>query len=56
MIILEVEKQEAVTEAERIPVCLDFDEDCEYVEDHLACWLYDMGKGMCPYCSSCEDK
>lgn len=33
----------------REPICRDKDEDCEDIEDYLGCWLYDMGKGCCPY-------
>lgn len=40
----------ATEELERIPVCSDLDEDCPTVPDHLACWLYDLGKGRCPWC------
>lgn len=44
----------AEDELKQIPLCQDLDEDCPDVEDHLACWLYDMGKGRCPFCSSCQ--
>jgi hypothetical protein len=33
----------------REPICKDRDEDCEDIEDHLGCWLYDMRQGRCPY-------
>jgi hypothetical protein len=33
----------------REPVCKDHDSDCEDIEDRIGCWLYDMGKGRCPY-------
>lgn len=34
------------------PTCADLDEDCPTMENPLKCWLYDMGRGRCPYCSS----
>lgn len=33
----------------REPICRDHDSDCEDIEDRVGCWLYDMGKGRCPY-------
>lgn len=36
-------------EPPREPICRDKDEDCEGMDDYLGCWLYDMGKGRCPY-------
>ncbi|SFQ82580.1 hypothetical protein SAMN03159489_05986 [Pseudomonas sp. NFPP07] len=33
----------------REPICKDCDEDCEEIQDHLGCWLYDMGQGRCLY-------
>jgi hypothetical protein len=32
-----------------VPVCRDFDEDCDDVADKVKCYLYDPAKGMCPY-------
>jgi hypothetical protein len=29
--------------------CTDYDEDCADLEDKVGCWLYDPGRGMCPY-------
>lgn len=51
-----IKESPAITEEElkKIPTCQDLDEDCPDVEDHLACWMYDMGKGRCPFCSSCR--
>lgn len=33
-----------------VPLCADLDEDCDDL-DHLNCFLYDPGKGRCPYLS-----
>lgn len=32
-----------------ITVCADLDADCHDIKDKTACWLYDCGKGICPY-------
>ena len=32
-----------------IPICSDKDEDCKFVVDKMACWLYDIPKGRCPF-------
>jgi len=60
MSAIEIEKYQAPlpapTNPERIPICSDLDDDCKSITDPLACWLYDMGKGLCPYCSSCKPK
>ena len=46
------EKENVIEEEFRkIQVCADLDEDCPDVECHLSCWLYDMGRGRCPYLS-----
>ncbi len=29
--------------------CKDHDEDCPGIRDKVACYLYDPGRGMCPY-------
>jgi len=47
-----VAEVDETTEALRkIPICEDLDEDCPDVECHLSCWLYDMGRGRCPFLS-----
>lgn len=51
-----LETAEECTELEKIPVCADLDEDCDDIEDHLNCWLYDIGRGRCPWCSMPEEK
>jgi len=28
---------------------MDFDEDCNEVENKLACWMSDVSKGVCPF-------
>lgn len=53
MNVQQAPKESTADEAwKKIPVCADLDEDCPEVTDHLACWLYDMGRGKCPFCSS----
>lgn len=32
-----------------IPVCRDLDDECPDVTCKTSCWLYDPGRGMCPY-------
>jgi hypothetical protein len=32
--------------------CVDHDEDCEDLQNKVACWLYAPEKGMCPYLRS----
>lgn len=32
-----------------IDCCADLDEDCEKVDDKLACARYDPSKGICPF-------
>lgn len=44
-----IETVEVEDACSREPVCLDKDEDCEDMENHLHCWMYDMGRGRCPY-------
>lgn len=56
MAIKTEEKPESCTAWDRILVCADLDEDCDEVVDHLACWMYDMGRGRCPWCSMPERK
>jgi hypothetical protein len=29
--------------------CSDHDEECEDIADKVNCWLYDPGRGMCPF-------
>lgn len=50
--LIEVEQLDHLTNEKLPPICADLDEDCPTLENHLACWLYDMGRGSCPYCSS----
>jgi len=40
-----------LSEAQRPPVCSDFDEDCDDIQDKVHCWLYDPAKGRCPFLS-----
>jgi hypothetical protein len=35
----------------RVPICSDLDVDCQLL-DHLRCYLYDPGKGRCPFLST----
>lgn len=32
--------------------CADYDDECPDVRDKVACYLYDPGRGMCPYLRS----
>lgn len=50
--LIEVQQLDDRTGEKLPPVCADLDEDCAAMENHLKCWLYDMGRGRCPYCSS----
>ena len=41
-------------ELQRMPprqcdTCSDHDEECVDVVDKVHCWLYDPGRGMCPF-------
>ncbi len=35
--------------AQSCTTCSDLDEDCDGVADKVHCWMYDPGRGMCPY-------
>lgn len=50
--LIEVEQLDDDTAEKLPPTCADLDEDCPTVGNHLGCWLYDMGRGRCPYCTS----
>lgn len=50
--MLELIEAIEVSDDQRSPTCADLDDDCPTVENPLKCWLYDMGRGRCPYCSS----
>lgn len=39
-----------------IRTCADCDEDCHDIENKVVCWLYDPGRGMCPYLRPHQDK
>jgi hypothetical protein len=43
------ELPEPVAKKEAQCTCADHDEDCPGLEDKVGCWLYDPGRGMCPY-------
>jgi len=32
-----------------VPLCSDYDEDCDDVPDKVHCYLYDPVRGYCPY-------
>lgn len=50
--MLELIEATEVQDEQLPPTCADLDEDCPTVENPLKCWLYDMGRGRCPHCSS----
>ena len=35
-----------------LPTCSDYDEECKDIKDKVKCYLYDPGRGMCPYLRS----
>lgn len=41
--------ERAARAQEKKCTCADHDEDCDDLEDKVGCWLYDPGRGMCPY-------
>lgn len=32
-----------------VPLCRDLDDECPDVACKTSCWLYDPGRGMCPF-------
>lgn len=41
--------REALETCDKCPDCDDRDEDCQSIEDKVACWLYAPERGMCPW-------
>ena len=37
------------TKNSAVIICSDYDDECQDIECHVTCWLYDPVKGMCPF-------
>lgn len=42
-------EQPALTTGAGASDCLDLDDECVDVKNHLACYLYDTTRGRCPF-------
>ena len=45
----QVEAEQKAAPPEQGRLCQDFDEDCDGVLDHAACYRYAPHRGICPY-------
>lgn len=48
-LLRQLASQEGLAFAQAAPTCKDLDDECSEVECKTSCWLYDPGRGMCPF-------